>query len=104
MVIQEESNNIAPTSLVSTEDSSILVNASNARKPFGRGKPSSGASQSINNSRYCTFCHGNNHTVEYCYQKHGYPNAHKPAASSNVVASKHVTTPPTSSEGSSSIS
>jgi len=44
MVIQEESNNIAPTPHVSTEDSSILVNASNARKPFGRGKPSSGAS------------------------------------------------------------
>jgi len=45
MIIQEERNNIAPTSQVSTEDSSILVNASNARKLFGRGKPSSGASQ-----------------------------------------------------------
>ncbi|RHN71398.1 putative gag-polypeptide of LTR copia-type [Medicago truncatula] len=36
MVIQEESNIIPPTSLASNEDSSILVNASDARKPFLR--------------------------------------------------------------------
>jgi len=69
MVAQEESNNVASTPHVSTEDSSILVNASDARKPFMLGKVS-GAPQSKNNSRYCTFCHRNNHTVEYCYQKH----------------------------------
>ena len=103
MVIQEESNNVTRTPLVSTEDSSILVNASDARKPFQRGKLS-GASQSKNNSRYCTFCHINNHTVEYCYQKHGYSNANKPVASSNVVNSEHAMDSHTSSEGSSSAS
>ena len=103
MVIQEESNNTAPTPHVSAEDSSILVNASDARKPFMRGKVS-GAPQSKNNSRYCTFCHRNNHIVEYCYQKHGYPNANKPVASSNVVNSNHAMDFTTSSEGTSTVS
>jgi len=103
MVIQEESNNTTPPPRVSIEDSSILVNASDARKPFMRGKPS-GASQSKNNSRYCTFCHKKNHTMEYCYQKHGYPNANKLVASSNVVNSEHALDSHTSSEGSSSVS
>jgi len=53
MVIQEESNNTAPT-LVSIEDSSILVNVSDARKPYGHGKSNSGFPQSKNTSRYCT--------------------------------------------------
>lgn len=103
MVVQEESKNTAPTSHVYTEDSSILVNASDARKPFMRGK-SSGAPQSKNNSRYCTFFHRNNHIVDYCYQKHGYPNANKLVASSNVVNSEHAVDSTTSSEGNSSIS
>jgi len=105
MVIQEESNNVALTPPVSTEDSSILVNASNVRKTFMHGKVS-GAPQSKKKSRYCTFCHRNNHTVEYCYQKHGYPNTNKPVASSNVVNSKHAmdSISTTSSEGTSSVS
>ena len=65
MVVQEESNSIAPSS-APIEDSSILVNASDARKPYGRGKPSSGSNQAKNTSRYCTFCHRNNHIVDFC--------------------------------------
>jgi len=103
MVVQEESNNAAPTPHISTEDSSILVNVSDARKPFMRGK-ASGAPQSKNNSRYCTCCHRNNHTVEYSYQKHGYPNANKSVASSNAVNSEHAMDSNTSSEGISSVS
>ena len=56
MVVQEESDNIAPSS-VPIEDSSIPMNASDARKPYGRGKPSLGSNQAKNTSRYCTFCH-----------------------------------------------
>jgi len=104
MVIQEESNNIAPHPHVSTDDSSILVNASDARKPFTRGKSSFGASQINNNYWYCTFFHRNNHNVEYCYQKHGYPNANKHISSSNIVAYENVVDSHTSSEGSSTIS
>ena len=103
MVVQEESNNITPTP-VTIEDSSILVNASDARKPYGRGKPPSGFTQSKNTSRYCTFCHMNNHTVDFCYQKHGYPNANKSHASSNVVASESSIDSQSIGEGPSSIS
>ena len=41
MVVQEERNNVALTPHVSSEDSSILVDASDARKPFVCGKVSS---------------------------------------------------------------
>jgi len=104
MVVQEESHNNALTpTLVSTEDSSILVNASDARKPNGYGK-SSGFTQSKNNSRYCTFCHRNNHNVDFCYMKHGYPNANKLYATSNVVASEGIADSQLVGEGSSIVS
>jgi hypothetical protein len=102
MVVQEESNNTAPGS-VPFKDSSILVNASDARKPYGRGKPPSGSTQSKNTSRYCTFFHRNNHTVDFGYQKHGYPNANKSHAFSNFVASESSIDFQSISEGSSSI-
>ncbi|KEH29684.1 hypothetical protein MTR_4g048330 [Medicago truncatula] len=103
MVVQEESNNTAPPP-ISIEDSSILVNALDARKLYGRGKSPSGYSQSKNTSRYCTFCHRNNHTVDFCYQKHGYPNANKSLAASNVVTTESSTDSQSIGEGSSSIS
>jgi len=103
MVVQGESNNTSITP-VSGEDSSILVNASNARKSNGRGKPSAGPPQSKNNSRYCTFCHKSNHTVDFCYMKHGYPNAHKSHASSNVVVNEGNVDSRKDGEGSSIIS
>jgi hypothetical protein len=103
MVVQEESNNTAPAPFP-IEDSSILVNASDARKPYGCGKPPSGSSQSKNTSRYCTFCHRNNHTMDLCYQKHGYPNANKVPASSNAVTTESSTDSQSIGEGSSSIS
>jgi len=48
-VIQEESNNCTISINSPTEDTSILVNASDARKSFGRGKGNNGAN---NNSRF----------------------------------------------------
>jgi len=42
LVIQEESNNAAISLMPSIEDDGILVNASDARKPFGRGKGTTG--------------------------------------------------------------
>jgi hypothetical protein len=35
--------------------------------------------------KYCSFCHCNNHEVEFCYDKHGHPNVNK--GSSYVNAS-----------------
>jgi len=40
LVIQEESNNAAIPSISTLEDSNVLVNASDATKPQGRGKGS----------------------------------------------------------------
>ena len=103
MVVQEESNNTAPSS-VPMEDSSILVNASDARKPYGHGKSPSRSTHSKNTSRYCTFCHWNNHTMDFCYQKYGYPNANKSHAASNDVPSEGSVDSQCLGEGNSSIS
>jgi hypothetical protein len=51
LVIQKESNNSGVTASPSIEDSNILVNASDARKPFGRGKPNFGSYPPKNNSK-----------------------------------------------------
>jgi len=61
------------------------VNASEARKPFGRGKPNSSSYPPKNNSKYCTFCHKTNHTVDFCYKKHGFSNANKGSPSTHAV-------------------
>lgn len=52
LVVQEESNNASLTQLSVSEDSSIQVNATDNRKPQGRGK---GFSQH-KPTRFCTFC------------------------------------------------
>lgn len=103
-MIQEERNNIVITAPSLIEDSNILVNAFEARKPFGRGKPSSGSSQFKNNSRYLTFYHKNNDTVDYCYKKDVYPNSNKGNAFSNVVNSNIASESQVSTKGSSTIS
>lgn len=72
--------------IIATEDSSILVNSYEARKPFGRGKGNAGTK---NNSRFCTFYNRTNHIVEFCYQKHGYPNSFKPNSSVNASSNDY---------------
>jgi len=70
LVVQEESNNASLTQLSVFEDSSIQVNATDTRKSQGRGKSFSQHKP----TRFCTFCNRTNHTVDFCYMKHGYPN------------------------------
>ncbi|PNY17120.1 hypothetical protein L195_g013857 [Trifolium pratense] len=77
LVVQEE-NNHPPIAMV--EESTSLINA--AQKFFNRGKgTTSGGGK---NNKYCTFCHPNNHVVEFCYAKHGHPNQGRNAASVNA--------------------
>jgi len=53
LVVQEESNNHGVHISSSIEDSNILVNAYEVRKPsFGRGKPNTGSFPPKNNSKY----------------------------------------------------
>ncbi|PNX85941.1 peptide transporter PTR2, partial [Trifolium pratense] len=65
------------------DDSKVLVNASDNRKPQGRGRGySSGSSSSGSGNRSnsfgaknkeCSFCGKTNHIVENCYRKHEFP-------------------------------
>ncbi|MCI00824.1 integrase catalytic region, partial [Trifolium medium] len=95
----EESNN---QSLIPTDESNLLVNASDARKQFNRGK---GPSAGKNSNRVYTFCGKNGHTVDFCYAKHGHPNVNKDQydqlvtllqqANLVALASQPQTNPPT---------
>jgi hypothetical protein len=78
LVVQEE-NNHPPVAAI--DESSSLINA--AQKSAYRGKGTSNGGGK-NNSKYCTFCHRNNHVVEFCYAKHGYPGQGRTAASVNA--------------------
>jgi hypothetical protein len=73
LVVQEESNHKSLI-VVETDDSPLLANAADARKQPNRGK---GIASGKNSNRVCTFCGKNNHTVEFCYAKHGHPNVNK---------------------------
>jgi len=82
LVVQEESNNASLTSLSVSEDSSIQVNATDTRRSQGRGKSSSQHKP----TRYSTFCNRTNHTVDFSYMKHGYPNVNKPLSCVNAAS------------------
>jgi hypothetical protein len=72
LVVQEESNN--KSLIISAEDdssSSSLINAFDAKKQPNHGK---GIAPSKPSNRVCTYCGKKNHTVEFCYAKHGHPN------------------------------
>jgi len=84
LVLQEERNNTPLPSPPSLDDSNILFNASDARKPQGHGK----GSFHKPSSRFCTFCSRHIHTVNFCYQKHGYPNVNKHNSQVNVTSSE----------------
>jgi len=94
LVVQEESNNGSISLSSVSEDHNILVNASDARKQFGHGK---NVASSKKNSRFCTFCKHTNHTVEFCYQKHGYPNSYKSNSSANSASASSTDNQPVNS-------
>jgi len=70
LVIQEESNNVLSPSLPYIEEGFAFVNALDARRPQGRGR----GSFNKPSARYCSFCNRYNHTIEFFYLKHGFPN------------------------------
>jgi len=82
LVVQEESNNESLSSPI--DESLSLINASESRKPHGRGR---GYSHGFKPPRHCCFCGKSNHTIEFCYQKHGHPNFQKQNASVNASSS-----------------
>ena len=87
LVVQEESQNVVFSTPPVIDESSISVNAYDVKKFYNRGKGASGSSTGKNKERFCTFCNRYNHTVEFCYQKHGHPNFNKGNSSVNNVSS-----------------
>jgi len=82
LVIQDESNNAFVPAMVTLEYSSVSINAYDARKSQGRGK----GAYNKPPTRHCTFCNKNNHTVDFCYQKHGFPNVNRPNSQANATS------------------
>jgi hypothetical protein len=59
------------------EESKALINVSNARRSQGCGKVaygSGGYPGAKNSNRVCTYCGKDNHIVEKCYTKPGFPS------------------------------
>lgn len=95
LVIQEESNNHSLS--VPPDESLSLVNATESSHGRGRGR-GRGYSSGFRPPRQCSFCGKHNHTVDYCYQKHGHPNFQKQGSSVNVSSSNdEIETQPGSS-------
>jgi hypothetical protein len=75
LVVQEESNFAVSNPMASTSDeSNVLVNASDSKKQFNRGKSPMTSGKGKGDTRHCTFCDKSGHTVDWCYKKHGNPN------------------------------
>jgi hypothetical protein len=79
-----------------SDDSSVQINASEARKFPGRGKNPSQSKP----TRFCTFCNRTNHIVDFFYLKHGFPNKTQPRV--NVTTNEDVDAGNSSSIGSGS--
>lgn len=89
LVVQEESQNSLLPTPTSVDESSISVNAYDSKKFVGnKGKGPSGASTNKSGGRFCTFCNRYNHTIEFCYLKHGHPNINKSHNSTNATTAE----------------
>jgi hypothetical protein len=77
MVIQHERQFANAQSITELDDNKALVNASDARRTQGNGRGKGNANSSYGNNRksnkYCTYCGKDNHIVDNCYRKHGFP-------------------------------
>ncbi|MCH79266.1 polynucleotidyl transferase Ribonuclease H fold, partial [Trifolium medium] len=76
LVTQEESNHAFLNPVIDpvTDDSNVLVNASDSKRPHNRGKFPANSGRGKNDTRHCTFCDKSGYTVDWCYKKHGNPN------------------------------
>jgi len=85
LVVQEESNAASLLPVSVGDDNSVQLNASDARRfpPHGKG---AFQNNSTKPTRFCSFCHRTNHTVDFCYEKHGYPTKEKPRSNAMVQA------------------
>lgn len=83
-MVQEDNNH---KNLTPPNDISILFNV--AQRPDFKNKGN--FNNYKNHPCVCAFCHGNGHTINFCYQKHGHPNFNK---NKYFVNASHVDTSP----------
>jgi len=77
-MVHEIQGNLAPNVTVEDTLPSInVVNTGKFKNGYSRNMNKSshqGFNSSYNKLRVCSFCGRNNHIVETCYKKHGYPS------------------------------
>jgi hypothetical protein len=76
MVIQHENLNRLDTS---DDQASVSVNL--AKKTYGKNPP-------FKSDKQCTYCGKNNHTIDNCFRKHGFPPGYR-FKDGTVVGSKN---------------
>jgi hypothetical protein len=86
-MIQYERQFVAMHAGSEIDESKVSINASDARRPQGRGRGSGGYSYPPSKKRQCSYCGKDNHIVDNCYKKHGFPPNFGKASHSNQVSS-----------------
>ncbi|XP_061341595.1 uncharacterized protein LOC133287905 [Gastrolobium bilobum] len=98
MVVQQERQMLGEGQNVAVNESKMFASNSNTvadmnarRSGFpsrGRGRGNYGQGRGY--TKICTFCGRQNHTVDTCYRKHGFPPGFKPRNAANCVSMNDV--------------
>lgn len=83
MILQHERQNQYGV----VDESKLYVNSA-AKPSFGRGRGSFPKQGGRGSGKICTYCGKEGHTVEVCYQKHGYPPSYGRGKSANSTVSE----------------
>ncbi|MCI07650.1 retrovirus-related pol polyprotein from transposon TNT 1-94, partial [Trifolium medium] len=85
MMIQYERQFASSTVTLDLDDNKAMINVGDSRRSQGRGKSSynAGYQNSKKSNKYCTYCGKDNHIVDNCYRKNGFPPSFGRTASTN---------------------
>ncbi|MCI13119.1 retrovirus-related pol polyprotein from transposon TNT 1-94 [Trifolium medium] len=86
MILQHERQFVPHNAGLDVEDSKVLVNASDSRRSQGRGRSGSNGQSGSFRKKSCTYCGKDNHVVDNCFKKHGFP----PNFGRNNTSANHV--------------
>jgi hypothetical protein len=86
-VIQYERQFVAMHGSSDVDENRALVNASDARRGHRRGRGNGNPSRG---KRYCTYCGKDNHIVDNCYKKHGFPPSYGRTLQTNQASADEI--------------